>query len=71
MILAKGDRKSVVYTAASQVVYLHDQDEEEMLERAKDNLRAEMRRNFANAKKADTYADYKDEESNPPTSCDD
>jgi len=69
VILAKGDKKSLVYTAAYQVAFRNNQSSDTVLDKAKNNLREEMRRNFSNAGKADTVDDLKEEESDPPKTC--
>jgi hypothetical protein len=69
IIVGNGAGKSKVYSAAFQQVEKLDQDTETVISRAKKNLAAEMRRNFANAREADKVADLEDAESNPGDDC--
>lgn len=69
VIVAKGDKKAAVFTAAYQVAFKNSQTDNVILNKARNNLREEMRRNFANAKKANQVSDLEDQSSSPATSC--
>ena len=69
LIIPGKSGKTIVYTVAFQKVFKHDQDDDTIVNKAKRNLRDEMRRDFSNAANAKNATGLLSSKSTTLSSC--